>query len=63
MIKMETNSAVIVLEKMGAKRREVEIAKVMLRDGDDIHRVSRITGLSIDKVVELQTELQSGQAV
>jgi len=63
MINLETNRYVRVLEKMGAKRREVEIANVMLRDGDDINRVSRITGLSIEKVAELQTELQSSQAV
>jgi hypothetical protein len=31
----------------------------MLRDGDDAPKVSRITGLEITRVTELQTELQT----
>ena len=59
---LEDSPAVRVLESRGMNKKMVEIATNMLRDGDDAPKVSRITGLDIAKVAELQTELQA-QAV
>ena len=33
-----------------SKQKELEIARAMLSDGDSIDKVSRITGLSIEKI-------------
>ena len=60
---LEDSPAVRVLESRGESRGRnqtlVEVAINMLRDGDDAPKVSRITGLDIAKVAELQTELQA----
>ena len=34
----------------GSKQEKLEIARAMLSDGDSIDKVSRITGLSIEKI-------------
>ena len=63
---LEDNPAVKWLEDRGRtegrNQEKIEIAVNMLRDGDDAPKVSRITGLDIAKVAELQAELQA-QAV
>jgi hypothetical protein len=56
---LEDSPAVRVLESRGRNQREIEIAINMLRDGDDAPKVSRITGLEMTRVTELQTELQA----
>jgi len=60
---LEDNPAVKWLEDRGRtggrNQEKIEIAINMLRDGDDAPKVSRITGLDIVKVAELQTELQA----
>ena len=43
----------------GRNQRDVEIAGNMLRDGDDHQKISRITGLSVERIMELQNELQA----
>ena len=71
MINLETNRYVKVLTDIAEKaltdiverRKVAEIATIMLRKGNNMQDISEITGLSIDQVIELQTELQSGQAV
>jgi len=63
MIRMEDNRAVRVLGNLARKQREIEIAINMLRDGDDAPKISRITGLSIERINELQAEMLAGQAV
>ncbi|MCL1877531.1 MAG: hypothetical protein FWF80_01600, partial [Defluviitaleaceae bacterium] len=59
---LEDSTAVRVIGDWSRNQEKVEIAINMLRDGDDAPKVSRITGLDIAKVAELQTELQA-QAV
>ena len=56
---LEDNPAVKWLEDRGMNKKTLEIAENMLRDGDDAPKVSRITGLDIAKVAELQMELQA----
>ena len=60
MVRLENNRAVKVLGNIGRQQREVEIAINMLRDGDDVQKISRITGLSIERIIELQTEVRAG---
>jgi len=59
---LEDNPAIKWLEDRGMNKKMIEIARNMLRDGDDAPKVSRITGLEMTRVAELQTELQA-QAV
>ncbi|MCL2388251.1 MAG: hypothetical protein FWC89_12010 [Defluviitaleaceae bacterium] len=56
---LEDSTAVRVLGEWGRNQERVAIAKNMLSDGDDAPRVSRITGLDLARVAELQTELQA----
>ena len=55
---LEDSTAVRVLGEWGRNQEKIEIATNMLRDGDDAQKVSRITGLDIIRVAELQEELQ-----
>ena len=41
-------------EKKGKKERDKEIAKLLLADGDDIEKISRITGLSKEEIEKLK---------
>ncbi|MCL2378842.1 MAG: hypothetical protein FWC77_06925 [Defluviitaleaceae bacterium] len=63
MLQLENNPAVKTLEERGRSKEKIMIAINMLQDGDDASKVSRITGLSLTRVAELQAELQAGQAV
>jgi hypothetical protein len=54
---LEDNRAVRVLEEMGRKQRDIEIIRNMLQDGDDISKISRITGLSEEQITEIQSNL------
>ena len=60
---LEDSPAVRVLESRGENRgmnkKMIEIASNMLRDGDDVQKVSRNTGLDLSRVAELQEELQA----
>jgi hypothetical protein len=56
---LEDNRAVRVLENRGRGQEKIDIALNMLRDGDDAPKVSRITGLDLSRVAELQKELQA----
>jgi hypothetical protein len=40
--------------KLGEKQRNIEIAKVMIQEGDPIEKIVRITGLSIKQVEQLR---------
>ena len=57
MINLENNAAVRVLKSMGRSQREIEIAQNMLLDGDDYVKISRMTGLDIERIAELDSEL------
>ena len=63
MFKLEDNRAVKVLSDIIEKRKVTEIARNLLRRGRNIQEVSEDTGLSLARIAELQTEIQSGQAV
>ena len=41
-------------KKEAKKERDKEIAKLMLADGDDIEKISRITGLSKEEIEKLK---------
>jgi hypothetical protein len=41
----------------GREQEKIFIAQNMLQDGEDINKISRITGLEISKITELQEEL------
>ncbi|MCL2576774.1 MAG: hypothetical protein FWE27_01810 [Defluviitaleaceae bacterium] len=56
---LENNPAIRMLEERSMNKKMIEIAKNMLRDGDDVSKVSRNTGLDLSRVAELQTELQA----
>jgi hypothetical protein len=56
---LEDSPAVRVLESRGMNKKMLEIATNMLRDGDDAPKVSRITGLDLSRVAELQEEIQA----
>jgi len=60
MFALEDNRAVRVLQDRGRKQRDIEIAINMIKDGDDAQKISRITGLELSRIAELQTELQAG---
>jgi hypothetical protein len=57
---LENNPAIKWFENMfenrGRNQEKIEIAQNMLRDGDDVSKVARITGLDITVVTELQKE-------
>ena len=59
---LEDNRAVRVLQDMGRSKRDIEIAVNMLKDGDSIQKIVRITGLDEARVVELQNGLQLREA-
>ena len=60
---LEDSTAVRVLEDRGIIRgmnqKAIEIAKNMLQEGDDFSKISRNTGLTVDRITELQNELQA----
>ena len=56
---LEDSPAVRVLEDRGRNQRDVEIAQNMLRRGRSIQEISEDTGLTIDRVTELDRELQT----
>jgi predicted transposase YdaD len=43
-------------EERGAKSREVEIALNMLKDNLPLEQITRLTGLTIAQIEELQTQ-------
>jgi len=55
---LEDNPGIRTLKNMGGKQKAIEIAINMLRDGDDANKVSRITGLDLSRISELQSELK-----
>ena len=60
---LEDSPAVRVLEDRGAIRgmnqKAIEIAQNMLQEGDDYPKISRVTGLTVDKIDELDKELKA----
>jgi hypothetical protein len=60
---LEDNRAVRVLENRGMNKgrlqEKLDITRNMLQDGDDYSKITRITGLSLDRVTELDKELQA----
>jgi len=56
---LEDSTAVRVISDWGMDKKMVEIAVNMLRDGDDVQKVSRNTGLDLSRVAELQEGLQA----
>jgi len=56
---LEDNPAIKTLADWGRNQEKVEIAKNMLLNGYDITEISRMTGLEIAKVSEIQIELQA----
>jgi len=59
MINLENNAAVRVLEKRGRNIMAIEIAQNMLHAGYDYEDISRMTGLDVDRIAELDSELQT----
>jgi len=56
---LEDSPAVRVLEDRGVRKGIEQTARNMLLDGDDFSKISRITGLDVDRIAELQNELQA----
>ena len=56
---LEDSPAVRVLEKRGRSQREVEIATNMLRRGRSYQEISEDTGLTVDRITELDKELKA----
>jgi len=56
---LEDSPAVRVLEDRGRLQEKNEIAMNMLNDGDDYARIARITGLDVERIAELEKELQA----
>ena len=56
---LEDSPAVRVLEDRGRLQEKLIIAQNMLNDGDDYTKITRITGLTLDRVMELDKELQA----
>ncbi|MCL2386213.1 MAG: hypothetical protein FWC89_01570, partial [Defluviitaleaceae bacterium] len=56
---LEDNPAVIWLKDRGRDEGRIEIAINMIHDGDDVHKISRITGLESSRIFELKNELQT----
>jgi len=64
---LEDSPAVRVLEdrgvikgiNQGRNQRDIEIAQNMLRRGRSIQEISEDTGLDVDRIAELQNELQA----
>ena len=59
---LEDNRAVRVLSNMGRGQEKIDIAKNMLKEGEDITKISRFTQLEISRIIELQSELQIKEA-
>ena len=63
MINLENNAAVRVLENRGMNRGRnimaIEIAQNMLRRGRNCQEISEDTGLDVDRIAELDNELQA----
>jgi len=56
---LEDSPAVRVLEDRGRNQRNIEIAQNMLNAGEDYSKISRFTGLDIERITALDTELQT----
>ena len=60
---LEDNPFIVVVENHGMNRGRsemaIEIAQNMLLDGDDYVKISRMTGLDVDRIAELDNELQA----
>jgi hypothetical protein len=55
---LEDSPAVRVLEDRGRNQRNIEIAQNMLRRGRSVQEISEDTGLDVERVLELEGELQ-----
>ena len=47
------------LHEQGELMKGLEVAKIMLQDGEPIEKIKRYTGLSEEQIRKLQQELQS----
>ena len=45
----------------GAEQKAIEAAQNLLREGDSLDKIVRCTGLQLEKVLELQKELEPAQ--
>ena len=54
---LEDTTGFRVLEARGRKQREIEIAENMLQAGEDYGKISQFTGLSMDRIEELASEV------
>ena len=55
---LEDSPAVRVLEDRGRNQEKIMIAKNMLQEGEDYSKISKFTGLSVDRIKELDNEVQ-----
>ena len=53
---LEDNRAVRVLEERGSKKREIAIVINMLQGGEDYAKISKFTGLDLERIEELDNE-------
>jgi len=56
---LEDSPAVRVLEDRGRNQMVVEIAQNMLEGGEDYSKISRFTGLDVDRIAKLHNEMQA----
>ena len=56
---LDDSPLVVVLENRGRKQRDIEIAQNMLHAGYDYEDISKMTGLDVDRIAELDSELQA----
>jgi len=56
---LDDNPFKIVIENWARNQREIEIAQNMLRRGRSYKEISEDTGLSVDRIAELDSELQT----
>ena len=54
------NEGIEAGREQGAQQKAIENAKNCLADGDSPEKVSRCIGLPLEKVLELQKEIQAG---
>ena len=56
---LDDSPLVVVLENRGMNRMAIEIAQNMLRRGRNYQEISEDTGLDVDRIAELDSELQA----